>query len=105
MKEALSDLVQGAIIIWAGIAILLNLESLANLDQRWGAKQNAWLKRLLGKSFLTRDIYSVGDPSGLRKSRIGVRIAGTILILGGLALVTISLRILYLSQHFFRHSN
>jgi hypothetical protein len=105
MTGALSDLVEGAIAIFAGIAILLNLDFVADFDQCWEAKVNAWLKRLLGNSFLTRNIYPVGTPNGLRKSRIFLRIAAIVLILSGLGLATMSARLLFLLDHLSSRGN
>jgi hypothetical protein len=95
----------GVTAILAGVVLLLNLNSVANFDQRCGVRINAWLKERLGNSFLTRDVYSVGTPSGLRKSRIGLGIAGVVLVLGGLAIAAISLRLLFLLEQFSRHSH
>jgi hypothetical protein len=105
MTGAISDLVQSAIAILAGVSILLNLDFVMNFDQRWEVKVNAWLKKRLGNSLLTRDIYSIGTPSGLRKSRICLRIAAIVLILSGLALATMSVRLMLLLDHFSRRGN
>ena len=86
----------------AGFANMVNLEALAKVDQRHGLKFNTWLKKRLGDSFLTRDIWPVGTQSGMRSSKIGFGFAGVILILGGFALVAISLQELNWVGHLFR---
>lgn len=102
MNGAVTDLAEGVIAVAAGFAILLNLEAVAKLDQRHGLKFNTWLKKRLGDSFLTRDIWSVGTRSGMRSSKIGMGFAGVILVVGGLALVAVSLQRLNWVGHLFR---
>ena len=91
MNGTVSNVIQGGFAILAGAAMLLNLEWIANFDQRCGVKVNAWLKKWLGNSFLTRDVWSVGTQSGKRSSKICCGVAAAFLILCGLALVTVSL--------------
>jgi hypothetical protein len=90
MSEQARNLAWGIIYLMAGAAILKNLDTLATFDQRSGVKLNSWFKRKLGDSFLNREIYSVGTPSGLWRSKIGLRIAGVICLLAGLFLVSLS---------------
>ena len=94
MNEAVWELTLGIVAVTAGVAILLKLDALAKFDQRCGAKLNTRLRKRLGDSWLTHDIYSAGTPSGLRKSRIGLGIAGVGLILGGLAISALALKTL-----------
>ena len=95
----------GIVNILAGAALLLNLDSVANFDQRCGVTFNAWLKERFGNSRVTRDIYSVRNPSGLRKSRIVFRVIGVVLILYGLAVTGISFRLLLLLEQFSRRGH
>lgn len=91
MNEQLWALLCGTIFLTAGVAILKNLDVLANFDQRSGAKLHAWFKTRLGNSVLNREIYAVGTPGGLRKSTIGLRVGGVICVAVGLVLVIGSL--------------
>ena len=106
MNDTVSNVIQGGLAILAGTAMLLNLEWVANFDQRCGVKVNAWLKKRLGNSFLTRDIWPVGNRSGKRSSRIGCGLAAVFLILCGLGLVAVSLyeqfRVNHLARTIFR---
>jgi hypothetical protein len=95
----------GIINILAGAAVLRNLDSVANFDQRCGVRFNAWLKERFGNSRVTRDIYSAGNPRGLRKSRIVFRGIGVVLILYGLAVAAISFRLLLLLEQFSRRGH
>ena len=89
----------------AGVALLLNLNSVANFDQRCGVRFNAWLKERFGYSRINRNIYSAGNPSGQRKSRIVFRVIGVVLILYGVAVVAISFRLLLLLEQSSRRGH
>jgi hypothetical protein len=54
---------------------------------------------------MNRDIYSGGNVSGLRKSRIVFRVIGVVLILYGLAVAAISFRLLLLLEQSSRGSH
>jgi hypothetical protein len=105
MNRVLGFMAFGIVNLLAGAAVLLNLDSVANFDQRCGVRFNAWLKERFGNSRITRDIYSVGNPSGLRKSRIVFRVIGVVLILYGLAVAAISFRLLLLLEQVSRRSH
>jgi hypothetical protein len=84
--SAKSDFAIGIAASLAGVVLLLNLNAAAKFDQRSGAMINAWLKGRLGKSSLSQDVWSVGTPAGMRGSKLGFAVAGTALLLIGLAL-------------------
>jgi|KBSMisStandDraft_5_1062788.scaffolds.fasta_scaffold310973_2 hypothetical protein len=106
MNRVLGFMAFGIVNILAGAALLLNLDSVANLDQRCGARFNAWLKERFGNLRMNRDIYSSGgNVSGLRKSRIVFRVIGVVLILYGLAVAAISFRLLLLLEQSSRGSH
>jgi hypothetical protein len=105
MNRVLAFMAFGIINILAGAAVLRNLDSVANFDQRCGVRFNAWLKERFGNSRVTRDIYSAGNPRGLRKSRIVFRGIGVVLILYGLAVAAISFRLLLLLEQFSRRGH
>jgi len=105
MNRVLAFMAFGIINILAGGAVLLNLDSVANFDQRCGVRINAWLKERFGNSRITRDIYSVGNASGRRKSRTVFRVIGVVLILYGLVVAAISFRLLLLLEQFSRRGH
>jgi hypothetical protein len=85
MSEQTADLVVATVFLMAGSVIFLNLDALAEFDQRSGLRTNNWLKKWLGaSSFWNREIYSVGTPSGHRKSKIGFGIAGGACLISGI---------------------
>jgi hypothetical protein len=98
-NDFISPLAWGVVCAAAGVTLLVKLEAAARLDQHCGIKWNSWLKSKLGDSFLTRDLYSVGTPGGLRKSKIGLGVAGVMLLLLGLAVVTFSVWDLLYLRH------
>jgi hypothetical protein len=87
MSENLYELLWGTLFLAAGIVLLQNLDGIARLDQRTGAWMNDWFQKRLGNSFLNRELWSVGTPSGFRRSRIALQIAGIISLLVGAVLV------------------
>jgi hypothetical protein len=91
MSEPSANCLSGTALLAAGIAMSLYRDDLAAADQRAGASLNAWLKKRLGESFLTRDIYSVSTESGLQRSKVTFRVVGIVLCLCGTALVILSL--------------
>ena len=91
MSEAASNLLSGTIFLSVGVLILQNLEAIARLDQSSGVKLHSWFKKKLGDSVLNREIYAVGTPSGLRKSKIGLHGAGIFCIVVGLLFVSLGL--------------
>ena len=105
MNRFLVFMAFGIVNILAGAALLLHLDSVANFDQRWGVRFNAWLKERFGNSRITRDVYSVGNPNGLRKSRIVFRVIGVVLILYGMAVAAISFRLLLLLEQSSRRGH
>jgi hypothetical protein len=85
MSEQTADLVVATVFLMAGSAIFLNLDALAEFDQRSGLRSHNWFKKRLGAgSFWNREIYSVGTPSGHRKSKIGFGIAGVAFFISGI---------------------
>jgi hypothetical protein len=85
MTEQTADLVVATVFLMAGSAIFLNLDALVKFDQRSGLRSHNWFKKRLGAdSFWNREIYSVGTPSGHRKSKIGFGIAGIACLISGI---------------------
>jgi|ERR1700676_1212538 len=91
MSDAAIELLSGTILLSVGVLILQNLETIARFDQSSGVKVHSWFKRKLGDSVLNREIYSVGAPSGFRKSRIGLRGAGVFSIVVGTLFISLGL--------------
>jgi len=92
MSEPLSQFLQGTFWMAVGAIVLQNLDALVRFDQHSGIKLKAWLKKQLGTSTLNRELWSVGTPSGFRGSRTVFRVVGVLSIVGGTALVCLSLR-------------
>ena len=95
MSEPLSQFLHGLFWIALGAMVLQNLDALVRFDQHSGNKLKAWWKKQLGTSTLNRDLWSVGTPSGFRLSRIAFRVVGVLSIVGGTALVFLSLRSIF----------
>jgi hypothetical protein len=65
----------------AGILLFVNIDSLARFDQATGLRVHHWFRKKLGSdSVLNRELYSVGTPSGLKKSLKTLRFAAIFLI-------------------------
>ncbi len=85
MSDRTAELAMATLFLIAGAVILLNIEPLARFDQRSGMKTHNWFKQRLGAgSVWNKEIYSVGTPSGLRKSKLGFGIAGTVCLAAGI---------------------
>ena len=95
MSEPLSYFLQGTLCMAIGALILQNLDALVRFDQHSGIKLKAWFKKQLGNSALNRELWSVGTPSGFRSSRVVFRIVGVLSLVGGTALMALSLRGLF----------
>ena len=91
MSGPASNLLFGTVFLTVGVFILQYLDAIARFDQSSGVKVHFWFKKKLGDSALNREIYSVGTPSGLRKSKIGLRGAGVFCIVVGLLFVSLGL--------------
>jgi hypothetical protein len=53
-----------------GSIILTNLEALTHFEQSAGLKMHSWFKKKLGaESIWNREVYSVGTPSGHKRSK------------------------------------
>ncbi len=82
----------------AGVLILQNLDAMVKLDQRFGVRLHSWFKRKLGAgSFLNHEIYSVGTPSGLHRSRVTLRVCAIFSVIFGLAMMLLEF-VLYTKQ-------
>jgi hypothetical protein len=92
MSENLSNFLWGTLYLAAGALILHNLDAIVRFDQDSGIRLKAWFNKQLGKSVLTRELWSVGTPSGFRSSRIVYRVVGIIALLVGVVLVGLSFR-------------
>jgi hypothetical protein len=91
MSEQSINFLSGTLTLAAGVLILQTLDALARFDQHSGGRLNDWFGKKLGNSGLNRELWSVGTPSGFRSSKIGLRVAGVILLLAGTVLVGLSL--------------
>ena len=73
-----------------GVLILQNLDALASFDQHSGVRLHSWFKRKLGAdSMLNREIYSVGTPSGLHRSKAVLRVCAIFSVIFGLAMIVL----------------
>jgi hypothetical protein len=91
MTEQASNLVVGTVFLTVGVFTLQNLDTIARFDQSTGRKLHSWVKKNLGGSTLSRDIFSVGTPSGLRNSKIGLGGAGVLFMVVGLLFISLGL--------------
>jgi hypothetical protein len=68
----------------AGILLLVNLEMFARFDQASGLRAHQWFRKVLGSnSVLNRELYSVGTPSGFKRSLKVLRLVSFFLIGSG----------------------
>jgi hypothetical protein len=78
------DIAIATVFLFVGSIILTNLDALAHMDQSSGLKVHSWFKQRLGAaSTWNREIYSVGTPSGHKRSKVGFAIAGVLCLLAG----------------------
>jgi hypothetical protein len=88
----LADATIAAAFLFVGVLILMNLDALTEFDQRSGLRMHSWFKRKLGPdSTWNREIYSVGTPSGHKKSRVGFTAVGVLCVLAGFILFSLVL--------------
>lgn len=88
MNEPLSDFLQGTVWLAAGITLLKYRDEMARFEQRSGGV-GGWIKKKLGDSFLTRDLWPVRKWS-YRQSKICTCIFGVIMVLGGVVMLAFS---------------
>jgi hypothetical protein len=95
MSRDLIDLSLGIISLVSGALILLNLDSIAQFNQRSGVKLRSWFQRKLGDSILNRELWASGTPgtpSGFRSSRICFQVVAIAFLAGGAVIVALSTR-------------
>ena len=88
MSDRTTELVMATLFLLTGAAIFLNMDALARFDQRSGMKTHDWFKKRLGAgSAWNQEIYSVGTPGGLRKSKLGIGFAGAACLTAGVVIL------------------
>jgi len=92
MTEQAVDIGIATLFLIVGAIILTNLEALTHLDQSSGLKIHSWFKKKLGaESILNREVYSVGTPSGHKRSKVGFATVGILCLLAGFVALGLSL--------------
>jgi len=93
MSAQAVDFAIATLFLIVGSIILTNLDALTQFDQSSGLKMHSWLKEKLGAdSIWNREVYSVGTPSGYKRSKVGFVAAGIVCLLVGLVSLCLSLR-------------
>jgi len=93
MSEETVDIAIATLFLIVGTIILTNLDALTNFDQSSGLKMHSWFKKKLGaESIWNREVYSVGTPSGHKRSKIGFVAVGIVCLLAGFVSLCLSLR-------------
>ena len=92
MNEQAVDIAIATLFLIVGSIILTNLDALTHLDQSSGLKMHSWFKKKLGaESAWNREIYSVGTPSGHKRSKVGFAAAGILCLLAGFVSLCLAL--------------
>lgn len=92
MTEQAVDIGIATLFLIVGAIILTNLEALTHLDQSSGLKIHSWFKKKLGaESIWNREVYSVGTPSGHKRSKAGFVAVGILCLLAGFVSLSLSL--------------
>jgi hypothetical protein len=92
MSQRLDNFLWGSFYLVAGSVILLNLEAIVRFDQNSGLRLKSWFNKKLGKSFLNRELWSVGTPTGFKSSRIVFRIVSILCLVYGAVLLVLAFR-------------
>jgi hypothetical protein len=82
MGENLSNFLCGSFSLAVGAMILHNLDALVRFD-----KVGAWLNKRLGKSVLTRELWTIKTANTARVERIVLQVVAVIALLAGLVMV------------------
>jgi hypothetical protein len=92
MSEQVVDIAVATLFLIVGSIILANLDALTHFDQSSGLKMHSWFKKKLGaESIWNREVYSVGTPSGRKRSRLGFAAVGILCLLAGFVSLCLSL--------------
>lgn len=92
MSEHAVDFVIATLFLVVGSVVLTNLDALTHFDQSSGLKMHSWFKKKLGaESTWNREVYSVGTPSGHKRSRVEFAAVGILCLLAGFISLCISL--------------
>ncbi len=84
MSELAVDFGLATLFLIVGSIILTNLDALAHFDQSSGLKMHSWFKKKLGaESTWNREVYSVGTPSGRKRSKVTFTAVGILCLLAG----------------------
>jgi len=84
MSEHAVDFAIATLFLAVGSIILTNLDGLTHFDQVSGLKMHSSFKKKLGaESTWNRELYSVGTPSGYKRSKAGFIAAGILCLLAG----------------------
>jgi hypothetical protein len=96
MTEQAIDFVIATLFLIVGSIILANLDALTHFDQNSGLKMHSWFKKKLGaESAWNREVYSVGTPSGHKRSKAAFTAVGIFCLLAGFVSLSLS-RIRYI---------
>jgi hypothetical protein len=91
MTEQTVDFVIATLFLVAGSTILTNIDALTQFDQSSGLKMHSWFKKKLGaESAWNREVYSVGTPSGHKKSKVAFTAVGILCLLAGFVSLSLS---------------
>ena len=92
MSEQAVDIAMATLFLIVGSIILTNSDALTHLDQSLGLKIHSWFKNKLGaESIWNREVYSVGTPSGHKRSRAGFAAVGILCLSAGFVSLYLSL--------------
>ncbi|MHB8609431.1 MAG: hypothetical protein ACYDCG_14115 [Candidatus Acidiferrales bacterium] len=92
MSEQAVDISIATLFLIVGSIILTNIDALTRFDQSSGLKMHSWFKKKLGtESIWNRKLYSVGTPSGHKKSKVAFTTVGILCLLAGFVSLSLSL--------------
>jgi hypothetical protein len=92
MSEQTIDIAIATLFLIVGSVVLTNLDALTNFDQSSGQKMHSWFKKKLGpESMWNREVYSVGTPSGHKRSKLGFAAMGILSLFVGFVSLCLSL--------------
>jgi hypothetical protein len=92
MTEQAVDIGIATLFLFVGSIILTNLDALTHFDQGSGLRMHSWFKKKLGaESIWNREVYSVGTPSGYKKSKLVFAPVGILCLLAGFVSLCLAL--------------
>jgi hypothetical protein len=92
MREQAVDFAIATLFLTVGTIILTNLDALTHFDQSSGLKMHSWFKKKLGaESTWNREVYSVGTPSGHKRSKVAFIAVEILCLLAGFVSLSLSL--------------